>query len=557
MTAPTLRMTHATALDAGLESVGPTRVGLWYPQGDGGLPLAARLMVRGLADVAFAWVGSGATPVEPRGATIDLWLVVCAGAPPAPPAWRFSQTGRWVIYPGAASAWTAETRAAVEGWCPALVLSDLLPDEARATLWFDWKSAQAFGWMPAWADGPAGAGGESVVVRGADWLGGASEALAPALAEALGGRLMSEESLATQGENGAFQVASLTGPVVLCSVDPVVAGIVLRNATRRATRVASLTAGHEARLRSALLGGTPDWASSPGAIESGGARLGPTLRPMLRAVSVGQERSPAPVPDWAWSKWIEALARPDLSHGELLDAVALIMRHAPGSFSANRAPSTPLRQWLGDALTDLWRVRPPETRMCEASAVTWVLRRFDLAKAMDAADLHALARVYALRGDADGAEWALRRFAETCGGEARELPGSIALALSRRGHVERGRSLLRAWADVPALSPMACFVLAVAGEVLGVTEVVSRNLDCLLAAAPGFLQEDAADGRWAMAALVARVAGDEAAASRWLGRAESHRAGNAHLIQVCAETGRRHEAVDARWSVLFGSRTGR
>lgn len=533
------------------------RVAVWCPQGVSGLPPAAALCYRQLPKDLVVWSCEEESPADPMPVDVGLWLVLCSFGPPAPPAWRFSQTGRWVIYPGAASGWTADTRAAVDAWRPALVLSDLLPDEARATLWFEWRTVQAFGWLPAWADRSAGEGVEPVVVRGADRSGVLSEVLAPALAGALGGRLITEDSLAATGENDAFHVSSLAGPVVLCSVGPVIAGIVLRNAARRGTRVACLTSGHEARLRGALLGGAPDWAGSPEAIESDGARLGPTLRPMLRALSAGQERSPAPVPDWAWIKWLEALARPDLSHGELLDAVALIMRHAPGSLTANLAPSTPLRHWLADALADLWRANPPMARMWEASAVAYVLRRFDLARAAEAADLQILARVYALRGDADGADWALRRYVEACGGEAREIPGSVALALWRRGLSERGRSILRAWAERPAQTPMACFVLAVAGEVLGVSEVVSQNLDRLLATERGFLQEDAADGRWAMAALVARVAGDEVAALRWLGRAESHRAGNAHLIQVCAETGRRHGVADARWSVLFnGSACG-
>ncbi len=529
----------------------PLRVAVWCPQGVSELALAAALCREQLPADAVIWSCDQAVPAAPFPSQVDLWLVLCVADPPDPPAWRFLQSGTWAIYPGAASRWTVATRKAVEVWRPEVVLSDLLPDEVGAASWHEWRAVQPFGWLPAWAD-EIDAPGETplpVLVRGRRSAGHGSCSFVSMLAEALGGQV--HEVAEVENDARLFRSISRARRVILYEVDPVFAGIVLRNANRQGSRAVVLAGALGARLRSAFMGGIPAWMGTPDFLEQTGGRLEPMLRPMVRALFSAADPRQEAVPDWSWVAWMQSLANPSTSCGELVDAVAFTMRYAAGESELGTPPSAPVRRWFFEALEELWHAHPPAVCGAEAQRAACVLRRLLLIGAADEADLNLLARVYALRGDADGADWALQRFVEMTGGEARELPGAIALGLWRRGAAHDGLRILRSRAQRPASSPMACFVLAVAAELLCAEDVLTSNLDRLVAVAPGFLQEDAADGRWALSALISRIAGDDTSTARWLARADSHRAGNAHLMQVCAETSPRPRPIDERWSVLF------
>jgi hypothetical protein len=258
------------------------KIGLWCPHGRDGLPLAARLLLEQLPENMVVWSSDAAAPDAP-GPDVpgcDLWLVLCAGAPPAPPPWLASAGGRRAVLPGTSVSWGEATAASLASWEGAVVLTDLLPDETgnglprtmfddgRAMAWLPAVGSEAF-LEPRHSDPVTVLGGGDVM----QWL-------------------------------EARRALPVGQRVMLLPCDPVIVGIVSRAASEHGV-AASVLGGGASLARTWMLGGAPvvvkrdDRQAGRSELR---ARMGELLQTPLRP-----QRKAAKL---HWCDWVAGLADP-------------------------------------------------------------------------------------------------------------------------------------------------------------------------------------------------------------------------------------------------------
>jgi hypothetical protein len=483
--------------------------------------LAAALYVEQTAANLCAWTSDEPQPTELPQGSVDLWLVLCAGDPPAPPPWRETVGGAWAVFPGTAQRWTEATRRTTDAWSPSYVLSDLLPDETESSVWHDWWRERELVWLPAWGGETkkANGGRRLAIVTDPSFSGWLAGSVLPPLAEVVGGSLVS-----VTGRSGCgaadYVLAANAERLLLCSNDPIHAGILLRLAAENG--VACLVWGgvRPGSLRQLLLAGRPATVFTQGQGDD-------SIAPVLRALVVSLHRLTRATPvavrpaDWRW--W--AGEEPDLFAGdEVGRAARFVCAELRVSGTWNRAAGAAygaVGGWFRRQVRELWRVDRPARTEQELGWATEMLGASCDGPDGSSAAVHLLARLRALRGDSAGAEACLARYAELTGGEPAELPAVVALILARRGPAGAGAAILRRW---PVRSPLAFawFLYAMAWLWAEEEEAAIAALRTCRQMQPGFWDDaNVRDARWALAAIaLQRVGLTAAAAAR-----EAHAAG--------------------------------
>ena len=123
-------------------------VAIWCPQGRDSLPLAAKLCCDSFPSEWIVWSSDEQTPQEPLGVEARIWIVFCVDDSPEPPDWRERVGGTWAIFPGSAQRWSCVTSSSTHAWRPDIVLSDLLPDEQKSSVWMELLKAMDIAWLP-------------------------------------------------------------------------------------------------------------------------------------------------------------------------------------------------------------------------------------------------------------------------------------------------------------------------------------------------------------------------------------------------------------------------
>ncbi len=324
------------------------RIAIWCPDGRARLPLAASLCREQLPADLIVWSSDEATPSAPVvGLNPDLWLVLCAGDPPVPPAWRESATGVWAVFPGSAMRWTGATRAATEAWRPDSILTDLLPDEGCSAVWSAWWPEREFLWLPAWGRVAREAKRTSLVVAidvgFPEWI---VDPVLIVLASVHGGQVVQLDSA---GDRGG-QIAALVGRadcVLLCSLDPVLSGIAGRMAKPLGTAL-YVWGNFPSWWRAQLLGSPVQKAWN---LEFPQERLLSIVREISASIQAALRRSVSPTGGPGWNGWLAALTGQAAERSEgwvagmLVPALARLRKH----------PETPAlaEEWL--RLVPGWR----------------------------------------------------------------------------------------------------------------------------------------------------------------------------------------------------------
>ncbi len=280
------------------------RVGFWCPQGTSLLPLAAVLFWKQMPDAMVVWAGEEAESAPPEGIAVDLWLVLCAGDPPAPPVWRADFGGRWAIFPGPASRWTETTQIAVASWSPDWVLSDLLSDEGVPGPWWSMLARYPLVWLPASGTAVDAAPKRTPVVIAVDasvpdWL---VDPMVRPLASAHGGSVVRLPRTELAKAVAVATAASDSVRLVLCTRDIVLAGLAERLAAAAGcVLVIAGTAGGS--IRRSIMGGRSQ--QIPAVPESG--PIGPWMRELNRLLLAGPSGVSPAVPLFSWASWRSAI----------------------------------------------------------------------------------------------------------------------------------------------------------------------------------------------------------------------------------------------------------
>lgn len=529
------------------------RLGVWCPHGRASLPPAAVACRTGLPPEWIVWSSDDLAPPAPVGVAADLWILLCAGAPPAPPPWRAEAAGVWAIFPGPAAGLDDAAEVAVAAWRPDLVLSDALPDEIAQPAIERWAREGRLRWIPGSIDAPAlGSDGPVVAVvtdrQPGDWF---AETVLPEVAKTLGGRV------ARFGERGASEGSGIDGQpgprLFLDGKNPAAWDGVLRAAVRARSKIAIFARDPTTSLRAFLLADLVDWI---GFQEEAGARAGLSgLRSAVRAVlAPGHPGAMGRDFRWGWGAWARYLASSGGAASELYRAAELLIGSWYPSGGDARQPSVArvLRRCFDEMMPATWVKSSPPGLRERAMLLAWCFERLASLEWSAPTDDYKLAQVHAFLGDEAGADAAIARVFGRGTDFGRELPGSVALAFWWGGRADEARRVLRRHASQPAPTAFARYLCAVVAELAAEPAVAGTQLGALTDPSCGSLRLDSAGSCIALGALVARLGGEEALVARLVSLAQRHANRNAHLTGLLAGVEPRAAPLDPRWRAVFG-----
>jgi hypothetical protein len=494
-------------------------------------------------------------PEEPSDLAVDLWLVLCAGTPPAPPPWKVGVGGDWAIFPGAATQWVPSTRSATEAWDPTYVLTDRFPDEDVPSLWFNWWSEREFIWLPTWVRSSAPERKRTIltVVRDNRHASVIGEVVTRVMADRAGCAVVDLPVADAGLEEHIGSLVASTERLFLDVADPLRIGMILHASAKAGVEVFSSSVLPRG-LRQACLGGGREVH-----LPVGKGRISPLLRTMVAHMMSGEGAVAEPVLEATWEEWVGSFCGVPSPGGSACLARILMSSLRPDVALA-RLPwecgwtvGAACVRWYRRSVRELWRQERSAELEFELDLVTnLVMRQIDR-EVPDWIDVYFYCFLTALRADLPALGGALASFKEINNGDTREVPAAAALALAARGRRMEAAALLRQW-PTRGDSGVGAFWQSVAWLILGDEATALKAMRTCLTREPGFLLSGGAyDPRLHLAAVAARAVGlCDLSACLW--RMGVDRWGEelfGHLAELCKATPVGRSGCSEEWAALL------